>query len=284
MKEKNLLLYTFIFFILINKIYPQDTQIDPNVKGNQKETLEKKGKEKENEPIIETKELKDDEGNNITITRIIYNRTSNLNSYSGGITPFHIIRVFDDRINSIFDDFIRQSIGIKMLLNGFSKIVDDDDNDEDEYEYENVTIGNLTSLQKIDLEKEFFEDDDDEETGKNKSDSMNNTMRSGNYNSTKRIRKYLKRVKNYNRTATLKANLENFKGKLKKKKKLNRRELIFSRVCKYIFYLIILFVLYILIKKLLEIFEIIDPDNASVGKVENDELTNLKKTSGTKIS
>ena len=46
------------------------------------------------------------------------------------------------------------------------------------------------------------------------------------------------------------------------RKRLTRKEIIFSRVCKYIFYSIILFTFYILIKKLLEILEIIDPEKS----------------------
>ena len=73
--------------------------------------------------------------------------------------------------------------------------------------------------------------------------------------------------------------MDNIKNKIKKnKKRLNRRELIFSRVCKYIFYSIILFTIYILTKKLLVLLEIIDPDNAVQAKVENDETSKLKKS------
>ena len=91
--------------------------------------------------------------------------------------------------------------------------------------------------------------------------------------------------KNYTKVGKLKVNLDNIKGRIKKKKKkLSRRELIFSRVCKYIFYSLILFTIYILAKKLLEFFEVIDPDNATEVKIENDEMTNLKKTSENKIS
>ena len=46
-----------------------------------------------------------------------------------------------------------------------------------------------------------------------------------------------------------------------KKKKLSNKEVIFSRVCKYIFYSIILFTIYILVRKLLELLEIIDPES-----------------------
>ena len=65
--------------------------------------------------------------------------------------------------------------------------------------------------------------------------------------------------------------MNNIRNKLKKnKKKLSRKELIFSRVCKYIFYSIILFTIYILIKKVLEVLEIIDPDNTVEVKIENE--------------
>ena len=67
----------------------------------------------------------------------------------------------------------------------------------------------------------------------------------------------------------------------KKKKKLSRRQLIFSRVCKYIFYSIILFTVYLLIKKLLEFFEIIDPEDYVEVKINyepDDEAINLKKS------
>ena len=77
--------------------------------------------------------------------------------------------------------------------------------------------------------------------------------------------------------------MDNAKNKMKKNiKKLSRRELIFSRVCKYIFYSIILFTIYILVKKLLEVLEIIEPDNAVEVKIENDETSKLKKTTENK--
>ena len=116
---------------------------------------------------------------------------------------------------------------------------------------------------------------------------MNNTVKDGVNITEKKERRILRREKigkNYTRIGKLNVNLNNIKGNIKKKKKkLSRRELIFSRVCKYIFYSIILFTIYILVKKLLEILEIIDPDNATDVKIENDEMTTLKKT-GNKTS
>ena len=67
----------------------------------------------------------------------------------------------------------------------------------------------------------------------------------------------------------------------KKKKKLSRRQLIFSRICKYIFYSIILFTVYIMAKKLLEFLEIIDPEDYVEVKINNEpdeETLDLKKS------
>ena len=281
MKEKSLLFILLIYLLLINIslqqiIIPIGLPADDNTKRKEDE---------EDKPIVETKEIKDDKGNHIKITRITYNRTKNLNGFQDGVTPFQIMRIFDERINSIFDDFIRQSIGIKLLLNGLNKI-DEEDENEFEYEYEGNESRKDTGKDDFDNEKEF-DLDDDEENEKNKVDNANNTIRGGNNSTAKRerkIKKHSKIGKNYTKIGKLKVNLDNIKGKIKKKKKLSRRELIFSRVCKYIFYSIVLFTIYILVKKLLEILEIIDPDNATEVKIENDEMTTLKKTSGGKIS
>ena len=209
-----------------------------------------------------------------------------MNGYSAGITPFQIMRIFDERVNSIFDDFIRQSVGIKLLLNGLSKI----DEEEEEYEFDddyqgNITTRNRTSKDDFDIDKELDFDDDEEEDEIIKDNNTNITVQGGNNTiSRRRISRHSKIGKNNTRLGKLKANIENIKSRMKKRKKLSRRQLIFSRVCKYIFYSLVLFTIYILAKKLLEFFEVIDPDNATEVKIENDEMTNLKKTSENKIS
>ena len=228
-----------------------------------------KNVEKEEEmdqPIVETKELRDSNGNNIRITRIHYHRTKNLhgnnmNSESEAITPIQMMRIFDSRINSIFEDFIRQSIGIKMLLNGLSMI--DEDEDEEEIEPDKKKTKTNEKIPKD------FELEEGENT-KNKVEKKN---------TEKKEKEEKNKNKNKNKgEKKFEVSKDNLTNKVKGKKKLSRRELIFSRVCKYIFYSIIIFTIYILIKKLLEILEIIDPDNAVEIKIENDEESKLKKT------
>ena len=77
----------------------------------------------------------------------------------------------------------------------------------------------------------------------------------------------------------LKVNPDVLKPK-KRMKKLSSKEIIFSRVCKYIFYSIILFTIYVLVRKLLELLDIIDPQ-ASIGqkdvKINNKEEKNKQE-------
>ena len=226
--------------------------------------------EEMDQPIVETKELRDSNGNNIRITRIHYHRTKNLhgnnmNSESEAITPIQMMRIFDSRVNSIFEDFIRQSIGIKMLLNGLPMI--DDDEEENESDKKKTKTNEKIS--------EDFGLEEDENT-KNKLEK-NDTVKK------EKEEKNKKKNKNENKgVSKFEVSKDKIKNNNKGKKKLSRRELIFSRICKYIFYSIIIFTIYILIKKLLEILEIIDPDNAVEIKIENDEESKLKKTSENK--
>ena len=283
MKGKSLL-FIFLFCILLKNIFPQTLLIPidpfPLVNGDNEKNEEET---EEDKPIVETKELKDEDGNNIRITRIHYHKTKNLSGNSEAITPIQIMRIFDDRVNSIFEDLIRQSIGIKMLLNGLSTF-DEDENEEEE------KIFNKTENEVKSIFQEFEFDDEEEKEDKNKIENKNVTIKKEKNDKEKMKKKNSKKEKKEEKDKDGKNNkkigkftVDNLKNKMKKnKKKLSRKELIFSRVCKYIFYSIILFTIYILVKKLLEVLEIIDPDNAVEIKIENDETSKLKKSTENK--
>ena len=285
MKEKILLfIYLLFYFLKITYQQPIIIPLDPeDSEGNEKKDNNNKNIKEQNDdekPLIITQELKGKDGSNIRITRIHYGRSKNLNGKkSEGVTPFQIMRIFDDRVNSIFEDMIRESLGLKLLLNGLSMI-----DDENDYEDRNNT--NNTNDEKSIFE-EFELDDDEEENNKNVVENKNIT---NNIKSKKNEKRILKKDKNknekkINKFGKLKINMDNVKKKMKKgKKQLSRKEIIFSRVCKYIFYSIILFTIYILVKKLLEVLEIIDPDNQVEVKIENDETSKLKKNSENKQS
>ena len=288
MKGKFLL---FIFCVLLKNILPQTIlfPIDPFRLTND-DNEKNENTTEDDKPIVETKELKDEDGNNIRITKIHYHRTKNLSGNSEAITPIQIMRIFDNRVNSIFEDLIRQSMGIKMLLNGLSMVDEDENEDKEEKILRNKTENEEKSIFE---EFELEEDDDEEEKEDiNKIENKNDTIIRGKNDNEKlekksskkeKKEKELKDGKNIKKIGKFKVNMDNLKNKNKKnKKKLSKRELIFSRVCKYIFYSIILFTIYILVKKLLEVLEIIDPDNAVEVKIENDETSKLKKTTENK--
>ena len=268
MKERIIFLIIIQISIFFKKSFQQPIIIPINPIQNNNDS------EDGVQQIIETKQFQDENGNNIRITRIHFHRTKNLNGNSQKQTPLQIMRNFDDRVNSIFEDIIRQSLGIKMILDGLS-MADDDENEN----------RNKSAKKEKDIFDEFFDDDEEEEEEveeKNKTDNKNITIKNDltkNKKKEKRILKKGKKDENNKKIGKLNVDMNNIKNKLKKnKKKLSRKELIFSRVCKYIFYSIILFTIYILVKKVLEVLEIIDPENAVEVKIENEETSKLKKT------
>lgn len=288
MKEK-LFIFIFLLFSFLNITYLQPILIplepenlEDNLKKNSKNDKNIK-EEEEEKPIIITQELKGKDGSNIRITRIHYGRTKNLNGKKNdGVTPIQIMRIFDDRVNSIFEDMIRQSLGLKLFLNALSSF---DDNENVNNKEENI------SKNKTNDEKSIFDDfdldiDEDENT---KVDNKNNSIAIQDKKNNKRILKKYKNgtleEENIQKFGKLKVNMDNLKKKIKKgKKPLSKKQIIFSRVCKYIFYSLILFTIYILVKKVLEILEIIDPDSAVEIKIENDETSKLKKNTESKQS
>ena len=278
MKGKILLfLYLFFSFLKITYQQPILIPIDPeNLDDQQKDNSNNIKQQDDGKPIIITQEYKGKDGSNIRITRIHYGRSKNLNGKkSEGITPFQMMRIFDNRVNSIFEDMIRESLGLKILLNGFS-MIDDPENDDEQ------NISKNSKNNTNDIFEDFELDDDEEENNKNIIDNKNITN-DKNKKNEKRILKKDKNEKNIKRFGKLKINMDNVKKKMKKgKKQLSRKEIIFSKVCKYIFYSIILFTIYILVKKLLELLEIIEPDNQVEIKIENDETSKLKKNTENK--
>ena len=303
MKGKSLLLLILLFFIFFKNTFQQPFLFPFGINNvDEEEEEQKKGKkikdknEDDEQNIVETKHYQDEDGNNITITRIHYRKSKHLNGNPEAVTPFQMMRIFDDRVNSIFEDMIRQSMGIKMLLNGLSMIDDDENESEekskqkkgksffDDFEFEEEEKEDKNKNKNKAEEKKDNDNEKDELEEKVENDK-NEEKEEKNGKSEKNGKRALKKEKteekeeNIKKFGKLKVNMDNVKSKIKKnKKRLNRRELIFSRVCKYIFYSIILFTIYILTKKLLILLEIIDPDNAVEIKIENDETSKLKKT------
>ena len=279
MKEKNLILLFIINIFIKNSFQDQIIiPINPEFDNDEEENEDKKiaKDDEEGTPIVITKEYKDKKGNYIKITH--FHKSKNLHGKTQGVTPIQIMKIFDDRVNSMFEDIIRQSIGIKMLLNGLSLVDDNEDDDIEDNIQRNDTFEG----------KSIFEElfGDEEEYGKKEKIKKRKIIKN-NKKSNTTTEKNGKKIEKKGKKVVKKKNVEKV-GKLnvnkikKNKKKLSKRELIFARICKYIFYSIILFTIYVLVKKLLEVLEIIDPDNAVEIKIENDETSQLKKSSENK--
>jgi hypothetical protein len=272
-KRKNLF-YILILFSLLIKLSFQQFLFPININFDDDDEEEEE-KEKENnvktyddglKPIYETKVYKYyDNGTPVTVTHISYKSGNllgkNKNTGRSLLTPFDIMRSFDRKLNSIFDDFFRESIGIRHILSEMDK-------DEEEFEKRIARdfFGDNNNDKKNKLENK--KEDTDNKDKKEDDDDNNN--------------KLVQKEKNTKRFGKLNIDEEKMKNTMnKKRKKLSRKQLIFSRVCKYIFYSIVLFTVYILVKKLLEFLDIIDPDDFIEVKINNEpdeESINLKKS------
>ena len=272
-KRKNLFYIFFLFSLLIKISYQQFLfPININFDDDDDEEEEEKNNNIKTyddgiKPIYETKVYKYyDNGTPVTITHISYKSGNllgkNKNTGRSLLTPFDIMRSFDRRLNSIFDDFFRESIGIRHILSEMDK-------DEEEFEKR--------------IARDFFGDNDN---NKNKNNKLINKNKEDVDNNDKKEKdddnKLVQKEKETKRIGKLNLDEEKMKNAMnKKRKKLSRKQLIFSRVCKYIFYSIVLFTVYILVKKLLEFLDIIDPDDFIEVKINNEpdeESINLKKS------
>ena len=261
-KRKNLFYFLLFFFLLIKLSFHQSILFPfLNFKFDD-DAEEEESKEKAYDdglkPVYEKRVYTyNDNGTPVTVTQISY-KSRNLgknNKNKNLITPFEIMRNFDRRVNSIFEEFFKESIGIRNILSEMEK-------DEEEFEKK--------------INKDFFGDDDK----KNYIANDKNNEESNNNEDGKKETNKEKKVKKIGKLTIDEDKMKNAVNK-NKKKKLSKRQLIFSRICKYVFYSIILFTIYIMVKKLLEFLEIIDPEGIVEVKINNEpdeEAINLKKS------
>ena len=272
-KRKNLFYILLIFSLLIKLslqqfIFPININFDDD---DDEEEEEKESKEITYDdgvkPVYEKKVYKYyDNGTPVTVTEISYKSgnlvgNNNNNKGRGLLTPFDIMRNFDRRLNSIFDDFFRESIGIRHILSEM-------DRDEEEFEKR--------------IAKDFFGDDNNDNNNNNKLANNKEDIDNNEKKEEGDDNKLKPKEKNVKRFGKLNIDEEKMKNAMnKKRKKLSKKQLIFSRVCKYIFYSIVLFTIYFLVKKLLQFLDIIDPDDFIEVKINNEpdeESINLKKS------
>ena len=272
----NQIFINFIFFLILILINYSSSQIiiNPLNFGNSGPTIITR----------QTFTVRANDGTPVTITKINVHSGRNINGGNGRLTPFDLMRLADSRMNEFFEAIISRQIQLFNEMEQEEENSEKENNKEKENNNENDNKNDQTNNTVDDKEFELDENDD-----KNKNDNNNNDIKNDKKNDEKNENKEEgekdsndkknNKNKNTKKIGKLTINEDNIKktnknNKKKKGKKLTKKEIIFSRVCKYIFYSIILFTFYILIKKLLEILEIIDPENP--GKNVDVNISNTK--------
>ena len=300
MGEFNKLFLSFIYLIFFNYSFQQILiPFNPFHSRNN-----------EDGPTVVSKEtftVTSRDGSPITVTRIGIRRGRNINNGQRQ-TPLDLMRLMDDRISSIFEEIIRERIGLNLIMQ--RPKIEEEAKKENKDENNNNKEENEKKDDKDDKEFELDENKDDDknknktenktqenvnkteinkqenktETNKvqeNKTTQDNNNKDDKNANNNNKEAEVKNDKKSTNKNkgfGKLKINPEALKPKRRAKKKLSRKEVIFSRVCKYIFYSIILFTIYGLVRKLLELLEIIDPEtNLGLKNVKVDNEEEIKK-------
>ena len=215
--------------------------------------------------------VQSNDGTPVTITKINIRPGRNINGGSNRLTPFDLMRLADSRMNEFFEAIISRQIQLFRAMEREEENREKEnkekekeiENNKEDINKDNNQSENENKNNTID-DKEFELDENDEnqkdnkdninEKNKESKENVNNTISNKNKNKRKIGKLYV------NEEVFKKGNKTNIEKK--NRKKLTRKEIIFSRVCKYIFYSIILFTFYILIKKLLEILDIIDPEGS----------------------
>ena len=251
----------FLFLLIISLIQYSSSQIFITPLGGDMGT-----------PTIisrQTITVQSNDGTPVTITKINIRPGRNINGGSNRLTPFDLMRLADSRMNEFFEAIISRQIQLFRAMEREEEKREKEnkekeiENNKEDINKDNNQSENENKNNTID-DKEFELDENDEnkkdnkdninEKNKESKENVNNTISNKNKNKRKIGKLYV------NEEVFKKGNKTNIEKK--NRKKLTRKEIIFSRVCKYIFYSIILFTFYILIKKLLEILDIIDPEGS----------------------
>ena len=266
----------YIFFFLLTLISNSNSQLFIQSNGMEGPTIISR----------QTFTVQSNDGTPVTITRINIRPGRNINSRNGKLTPFDLMRIMDSRVNDFFEAIISRQIAI------FNALEQEEEKEREKEKKQEKIIKTEENNDKNNKNNNSVSDKEfelDEES--NESKNVNNTNNNQDVKGKKENNKN-KMMKKIGKLKVSEENLKNFnkiQNNKKKVKKLSKKEIIFSRICKYIFYSIIIFTFYILIKKLLEFLEIIDPEiseknvnvninnNKEEKKVENEVVVNKER-------
>ena len=275
--------YSILFFIFFN--IPQskeDVIIRPVRIFNPFSPFENNNNNQESEPAVISKQSYTVNGPSgpIKVTHVHISRGKNLGGNSNRATPISMLSDLD----SFFNDFFEQMIfGAKLAqaIDNMHRKQNQLINNENNKNIEN----NKNDEKKENIEKNDkmnFELDDENDKNKSVDKNVDTKEDKKNDSGVENTEKKNNNVKNNDK----KDSMKKLNKKIKKlTRKISKKEVIFSRICKYIFYSIILFTVYILGKKFLAFLEVLDPDNGELfgGKIKGnekpkeDEVINLKE-------
>lgn len=252
--------YLIIIFIIFQ--FSSCEIVEPNKKQRKK-----------SDPAILTREtytVKSKDGTRTKVTKLGFH-TKNLNGKKKRQTPISLIKIMDNKVNSVFEEIIGQRLGFRFIGD---KIV----NEKKEEEKNENNNKNITNDNHHDNNTSYLNEKKDDIKEKEK---VTNIFQGNNTNEIipPKIIKDKKGGIKKKKGGFLKFKYDSIRlQKRRSKKKLSRKEIIFSRVCKYIFYSIILFTIYVLVRKLLELLEIIEPEtNVALKDVKVDNLEEFNK-------
>ena len=259
MKEKHTF-NIFIFLLLLTLINHSSSQILIQSGGMEGPTIISR----------QTFTVRSNDGTPVTITKINIHSGRNINSREDKLTPFDLMRIMDSRMNDFFEAIIARQIGIfNAIEQAEAEAKEKEKEKEKEIDNNNNNNQKNSNENNNNIDDKEFELDEEKEGNKNVINTSNsNNTNDNNIKEEENNKKEGNKNKKMKKIGKITVNEDNIKKfnqnqNIKKRgKKLTKKEIIFSRVCKYIFYSIILFTFYILIKKLLEILEIIDPENS----------------------
>ena len=257
-----LIRFAFLIIIFIIFQFSSCEIVEPNKKQRKK-----------SDPAILTREtytVKSKDGTRTKVTKLGFH-TKNLNGKKKRQTPVSLIKIMDNKVNSVFEEIIGQRLGFRFIGD---KIV----NEKKEEEKNENNNKNITNDNHHDNNTSYLNEKKDDIKEKEK---VRNIFQGNNTNEIipPKIIKDKKGGIKKKKGGFLKFKYDSIRlQKRRSKKKLSRKEIIFSRVCKYIFYLIILFTIYVLVRKLLELLEIIEPEtNVALKDVKVDNLEEFNK-------
>ena len=179
----------------------------------------------------------DKDGKPVTVTKIkVSNGDKNLSTNQNRQTPIVMLSNIDNFFNHFFENVV---LGTRL-----------------------DSIFESIQKEQEDFIKSFFDDDWQEESNSNEKMKLEN--KDENKKEIKENKDEKKETENSkkDKEQLKKERMEKLKRKFQMiPKKITRKELLFSRVCKYIFYSIVLFAIYIIVRKFLVFLDIIDPES-----------------------